>query len=105
MVWKDLFLVKKIDLELFRAPQFFKREPEDGNNYHIGYRAAHKHSYLALSHMMAFTDTQNLFQRFAHFPRVSIVILSLILRCAGNGRLRGTSRRCRWELSGPSWPY
>jgi hypothetical protein len=62
MVWKDLFLVKKSDLALFKAPQFFKREPEDGNNYHIGYRAAHRHSYLALSHMMAFTDTQNLFQ-------------------------------------------
>jgi len=62
MVWKDLFLVKGADLELFKAPQFFKHEPEDGPNYHIGYRLAHKHSYLALSHMMAFTDTQNLFQ-------------------------------------------
>lgn len=62
MVWKDLFLVKKADLELFKAPQYFKRDPEDGENYHIGYRAAHRHSYLALSHMMTFTDTQNLFQ-------------------------------------------
>ena len=75
MVWKDLFLVKKIDLELFRAPQFFKREPEEGNSYHIGYRAAHKHSYLALSHMMAFTDTQNLFQNFEFPPHIDRLLI------------------------------
>jgi 4-amino-4-deoxy-L-arabinose transferase-like glycosyltransferase len=62
MNYKDLFLVKAADLQLFRAPEMFKYEPSDGNNYHIGYRVAHKHSYLALSHMSTFTDTQNLFQ-------------------------------------------
>jgi hypothetical protein len=62
MTWKDLFLVKTADLELFRAPEMFKHEPSDGNNQHVGYRVAHKHSYLALSHMSTFTDTQNLFQ-------------------------------------------
>ena len=66
MVWKDLFLVKKADLALFKAPQFFKADPgEATSGYHIGYRAAHKHSYLALSHLMAFTDTQNLFQELS----------------------------------------
>jgi 4-amino-4-deoxy-L-arabinose transferase-like glycosyltransferase len=62
MDYKDLFSVKAADLELFKAPEMFKREPSDGNNYHMGYRVAHKHSYLALSHMSTFTDTQNLFQ-------------------------------------------
>ena len=62
MDYKDLFLVKAADLELFKAPEMFKREPSDGNNYHVGFRVAHKHSYLALSHMSTFTDTQNLFQ-------------------------------------------
>lgn len=62
MDYKDLFLVKKADLQLFKAPEMFKHEPEDGNNYHIGFRRAHLHSYLGLSHMSTFTDTQNLFQ-------------------------------------------
>lgn len=62
MSYKDLFSLKAADLELFKAPEMFKREPSDGNNYHVGYRLAHKHSYLALSHMSTFTDTQNLFQ-------------------------------------------
>jgi hypothetical protein len=68
MVWKDLFLVKKIDLELFRAPEFFTLQPADGGGYHPRFRLAHRHSYLALSHMMAFTDTQNLFQEFPFSP-------------------------------------
>jgi 4-amino-4-deoxy-L-arabinose transferase-like glycosyltransferase len=62
MNYKDLFSVKVADLQLFKAPEMFKREPSDGNNYHMGYRVAHQHSYLALSHMSTFTDTQNLFQ-------------------------------------------
>jgi 4-amino-4-deoxy-L-arabinose transferase-like glycosyltransferase len=67
MTWRDLLLVKAADLELFKAPQMFKREPEDGNGYHIGFRAPHRHSYLGLSHMSTFTDTQNFFQNF-EFP-------------------------------------
>ena len=70
MTWKDLFLVKAADLELFKAPEMFKREPSDGNNYHVGFRVAHKHSYLALSHMNTFTDTWNLFQDFPFPPSI-----------------------------------
>jgi hypothetical protein len=62
MNYKDLFLVKAADLQLFRAPEMFKPEPSDGNSYHLGFRRAHKHSYLALSHMGIFTDPMNLFQ-------------------------------------------
>ena len=62
MDWKDLLSVKAVDLELFRAPEMFKREAADGIGYHMGYRVAHKHSYLALSHLFTFTDTWNLFQ-------------------------------------------
>jgi 4-amino-4-deoxy-L-arabinose transferase-like glycosyltransferase len=72
MNYKDLFLVKAADLQLFRAPEMFKREPSDGNNYHVGYRAMHKHSYLALSHMSTFTDTQNLFQDLRVPPGLDI---------------------------------
>lgn len=70
MNWKDLFLVKTADLELFKAPEMFKREPSDGNNYHVGFRVAHKHSYLALSHMNTFTDTWNLFQELPFPPSI-----------------------------------
>lgn len=59
MGWKDLFSVKAADLELFRAPQMFGHQP---GGYYFGYRVAHKHSYLALSHLFTFTDTWNIFQ-------------------------------------------
>ncbi|HEX7517478.1 MAG TPA: glycosyltransferase family 39 protein [Chthoniobacterales bacterium] len=72
MNYKDLFSVKVADLELFKAPEMFKREPSDGNNYHMGYRVAHQHSYLALSHMSTFTDTQNLFQDLSMPPDLDI---------------------------------
>jgi 4-amino-4-deoxy-L-arabinose transferase-like glycosyltransferase len=62
MDYKDLFLLKKADLQLFKAPEMFTPEPEDEGQYHYGYRVAHRHSYLALSHMSTFTDTQNIFQ-------------------------------------------
>lgn len=62
MDYKDLFLVKRADLQLFKAPEMFTPQPEDMGQYHYGYRVAHKHSYLALSHMSTFTDTQNIFQ-------------------------------------------
>ena len=52
MDFKDLFSLKANDLQLFGAPEYFKRD----------ILAAHKHSYLALSHMATFTDPMNLFQ-------------------------------------------
>lgn len=62
MDYKDLFLLKRADLQLFKAPEMFTPVPEDMGQYHYGYRVAHRHSYLALSHMSTFTDTQNIFQ-------------------------------------------
>jgi len=52
MNFKDLFSLKRDDAQLFQAPEYFKRQ----------ILAAHKHSYLALSHMGVFTDPMNLFQ-------------------------------------------
>lgn len=62
MDYKDLLLVKARDLELFKAPEEFTAEPSDEGRYHIGFRRAHQHSYLGLSHMGIFTDPMNLFQ-------------------------------------------
>jgi DNA-binding beta-propeller fold protein YncE len=62
MDYGDLLSVKTADLQLLKAPQMFKHEPSDGQQYHVGFRVAHKHSYLGLSHMGVFTDTMNLFQ-------------------------------------------
>jgi 4-amino-4-deoxy-L-arabinose transferase-like glycosyltransferase len=58
--WRDLFLLKKRDIELFSAPEFFLRKASDP--YPFGFREAHRHSYLPLWHMGVFTDTYNLFQ-------------------------------------------
>ena len=52
MNYQDLFSVKSDDLQLFKAPEYFKKE----------ILTAHKHSYLGLSHMGIFTDTMNIFQ-------------------------------------------
>jgi 4-amino-4-deoxy-L-arabinose transferase-like glycosyltransferase len=52
MNFKDLLFVKKSDLQLFTAPEYFKKQ----------ILAAHKHSYLGLAHLGVFTDTMNLFQ-------------------------------------------
>jgi hypothetical protein len=52
MNFKDLLSVKKRDLQLFQAPEYFKKQILD----------AHRHSYLGLSHLGIFTDTMNLFQ-------------------------------------------
>jgi sugar lactone lactonase YvrE/4-amino-4-deoxy-L-arabinose transferase-like glycosyltransferase len=62
MDYKDLLSVKTADLQLFEAPEMFDHEPSDGQHYYVGFRVAHKHSYLGLSHMGVFTDTMNLFQ-------------------------------------------
>lgn len=61
MNYKDLLGVKVADLQLFKAPEMFKHDPSQGS-YQVGYRRAHLHSYLGLSHLSVFTDTQNLFQ-------------------------------------------
>lgn len=52
MNYRDLFLLKAEDAKLFRAPEYFKRD----------ILAAHKHSYLGLSHLGVFSDPMNLFQ-------------------------------------------
>ena len=65
MNYRDLFSVKANDLQLFRAPEYFKREILD----------AHRYSYLGLTHLGIFTDTMNLFQVLTvpqHFGSVLI---------------------------------
>jgi 4-amino-4-deoxy-L-arabinose transferase-like glycosyltransferase len=65
MNFKDLFSVKKNDLQLFNAPEYFKKQ----------ILAAHKHSYLGLAHLGVFTDTMNLFQELSvpqHFGSIMI---------------------------------
>lgn len=52
MNYRDLLLVKRTDIQLFRAPEYFKREILQG----------HRYSYLGLVHLGIFTDTMNLFQ-------------------------------------------
>jgi hypothetical protein len=61
LTYKDLFSVKAKDALLFEAPEYFKKEILE----------AHKHSYLALSHLGVFTDTMNLFQVFQLPPNLS----------------------------------
>ena len=53
MNYRDLLLVKRTDIQLFGAPEYFKRE----------ILQAHRYSYLGLVHLGIFTDTMNLFQR------------------------------------------
>jgi len=53
MNYRDLLLVKRTDIQLFVAPEYFKREILQG----------HRYSYLGLVHLGIFTDTMNLFQR------------------------------------------
>lgn len=52
MGYRDLFFVRANDIQLFRAPEYFKRD----------ILAAHRYSYLGLVHLGIFTDTMNLFQ-------------------------------------------
>jgi 4-amino-4-deoxy-L-arabinose transferase-like glycosyltransferase len=52
MNYRDLLLVKRTDIQLFRAPEYFKREILGG----------HRYSYVGLVHLGIFTDTMNLFQ-------------------------------------------
>jgi hypothetical protein len=50
---RDLLAVKKDDLQLFKAPEYFKKQ----------ILIAHRHSYLGLAHLGLFTDTMNIFQQ------------------------------------------
>jgi 4-amino-4-deoxy-L-arabinose transferase-like glycosyltransferase len=65
MNFKDLFSVKKNDLQLFNAPEYFKKQ----------ILAAHKHSYLGLAHMGVFTDTMNLFQELSVPQRFGSIMI------------------------------
>jgi 4-amino-4-deoxy-L-arabinose transferase-like glycosyltransferase len=65
MNYKDLFSVKASDAQLFRAPEYFKRE----------ILTAHKHSYLGLSHMGIFTDPMNLFQDLSVAQTIGSVLI------------------------------
>jgi 4-amino-4-deoxy-L-arabinose transferase-like glycosyltransferase len=65
MNFRDLLSVKKDDLQLFNAPEYFKKQ----------ILAAHKHSYLGLVHLGVYTDTMNLFQDLSvpqHFGSIMI---------------------------------
>jgi hypothetical protein len=63
MNYWDLLSIKASDVKLFLAPEYF-RAPELRAPQYLKYdiRVAHKHSYLALSHLSTFTDPMNLFQ-------------------------------------------
>ena len=65
MDYADLFSIKQSDFQLFRAPEYFKRD----------ILAAHKHGYLALSHLGTFTDTMNLFQQLSVPLRFGAVLI------------------------------
>lgn len=63
MTWKDLLTLKMRDVELFRAPEYFKNGQYNTEEYYkYNIRAPHKYSYLAKYHMSTFTDTMNIFQ-------------------------------------------
>jgi len=62
MDYSDLFSVKAADLELFEAPEMYQTKAPVPGQYYVGFRAPHKHSYLALSHMDIFSDPTNQFQ-------------------------------------------
>ena len=65
MTYRDLLSVKANDLQLFRAPEYFKRE----------ILRAHHYSYLGLSHMGIFTDTMNLFQELSVPQNIGRVLI------------------------------
>jgi 4-amino-4-deoxy-L-arabinose transferase-like glycosyltransferase len=65
MNYKDLFSIKANDIQLFSAPEYFKR----------AILAPHKHSYLGLSQLGVFTDTMNLFQDLSVPQRFGSVLI------------------------------
>jgi hypothetical protein len=60
MGYKDLFSIRAADAQLYKVPEYFKRELME----------AHKYSYLGLSHLGVFADPMNLFQVFKLPPRL-----------------------------------
>lgn len=65
MNYRDLLTLKRDDLQLFRAPEYFKKQ----------ILASHKHSYLALAHLGIFTDTMNLFQKLSVAQRFDKILV------------------------------
>ncbi|HEY6205067.1 MAG TPA: glycosyltransferase family 39 protein [Chthoniobacterales bacterium] len=65
MNFKDLLSVKKNDVELFGAPEYFKKQ----------ILAPHQHSYLGLVHLGVFTDTMNLFQELSVPQRFGSIMI------------------------------
>ena len=65
MNFKDLLSVKAADLELFKAPDFWKE----------GALVPHKFSYLGLSHVATFTDPMNLFQVYRLPPGLNTTLI------------------------------
>jgi 4-amino-4-deoxy-L-arabinose transferase-like glycosyltransferase len=65
MTYKDLLFVKAKDIQLFRAPEYFKRE----------ILLPHRYSYLGLSHMGVFTDSMNLFQELSVPQNIGKVLI------------------------------
>lgn len=65
MTYPDLLWIKANDLQLFRAPEYFKKE----------ILRPHQHSYLGLSHLGVFTDTMNLFQELSVPQNVGRVLI------------------------------
>ncbi|MBF0361646.1 MAG: hypothetical protein HQK49_11580 [Oligoflexia bacterium] len=63
MSLREIFFFKQADIELFKAPQYFKDE----------LWLEHKYSYPALLHISTFTDTMNIFQQLPkdNIPRLS----------------------------------
>jgi hypothetical protein len=76
MNYWDLFSIKASDAQLFLAPEYF-RAPQFRAPQYFEYdiRVAHKHSYLALSHLSIFTDPMNLFQDFHVPPHLDITLV------------------------------
>ena len=99
--WKDLFSVKPADLQLFSAPEFFRRKASDPYPSVFARRTDTATSRYGI---WAFLPTSTICFRICPALRVSTVILSLISKHAAHGRLRSWWHRCPWELSGPSWP-
>lgn len=77
MNYKDLFSLKANDVQLLRAPEYFRAPEYRAPQYfeQLDIRVAHKHSYLALSHLAVFTDPMNVFQEL---PRPDHFVESLI---------------------------
>lgn len=65
MNYRDLVSLKVKDAALFQAPEYFKRE----------ILAAHRHGYLALSHLCIFTDPMNLFQVLTVPQRIERILI------------------------------